>query len=157
MASQVDVAPFSGVSLSFCREVAATVSPHFGGWNSTGNRRGGPVQIDAASCAPMQHWLHERHDLTLAKLAGRRHAQYGLCVSISCVWRPCSGSTCVEKNTIDACDRASPHVLLARQQYRTLLAPCFVLIASYGRARRGMQVHEQYRRTSGATPSFGER
>jgi hypothetical protein len=79
----------------------------------------------------MQRWLHERHDLTLAKLAGRLHAQCGLCVSISCVWRLCSDSTCVEKNTIEACEQDAPHVLLARQQYRTQFTLCFILIATY--------------------------
>jgi transposase len=61
-----------------------------------------------------------------------------------------------KKKTVHATERDTPHVLLARQQYRTQLAPyqfrhlifvdesgCNIAMTRrYGRARRGMRVHD---------------
>ncbi|RYF74982.1 MAG: IS630 family transposase [Cytophagaceae bacterium] len=68
----------------------------------------------------------------------------------------CNGSICVEKKTVHATERDAPHVLLARQHYRTHLASyqyrCLIFVDEsgyniamtrrYGRARRGMRVHD---------------
>jgi len=68
------------------REIAAAALPHRA-LEADKKRAGRPVQIDAASCAPVRRWLQEQNDLTLAKVAGRLPAQGGLCGSTSCVWR----------------------------------------------------------------------
>jgi hypothetical protein len=68
----------------------------------------------------------------------------------------CNGSICVEKKTVHATERDAPHGLLSRKHYRTQLAPyqyrrlifvdesgCNIAMTRrYGRARRGMRVHD---------------
>ena len=85
-ASQADVAQFFGVSVSFVEKLLR-LHRRTGALEPDRRRAGRPAQVDAATCAQVQRWLEEQNDLTLAELAERLHAQCGLCVSISCVWR----------------------------------------------------------------------
>ena len=85
-ASQAEVAPFFGVSLSFIEKLLR-LHRRTGALEPDRKRAGRPAQIDAATCAQVQRWLQEQNDLTLAEVADRLQAQCGLCVSTSCVWR----------------------------------------------------------------------
>jgi transposase len=86
-------------------------------------RAGRPAQNDATTCAQAQRWLEEQNDLTLAEMAERLQAQYGLCVSVSSVWRLMQRLHMRRKKDT-SCQRAGhTAVLLARQRCRTRLLP----------------------------------
>jgi transposase len=85
-ASQATVAQFFGVSVSFVEKLLR-LHRRTGSLEPDRKRAGRPAQIDAATCAQVQRWLEEQNDLTLAEVAERLQAQYGLCVSVSCIWR----------------------------------------------------------------------
>jgi transposase len=85
-ASQAEVARLFGVSRSFVEKLLQ-LRRRTGALEPDRKRAGRPARIDATTCAQVQRWLQEQNDLTLAELADRLQAEYGLCVSVSCVWR----------------------------------------------------------------------
>ena len=85
-ASQAEVAQFFGVSVSFVEKLLR-LHRCTGVLEPDRKRAGRPGLLNAAACEQVQRWLAEQNDLTLAELAERLEAQYGLSVSISCVHR----------------------------------------------------------------------
>jgi transposase len=84
--SQAEIADVFGVSLAFVEKLLRQYR-ETGELEPVRHRAGRHPLLNAAACEQLHHWLDEQSDLTLAELADRLQTQFGLCVSLSGVWR----------------------------------------------------------------------
>jgi transposase len=121
--SQAEVTRFSGVSLASVEKLLR-LRRRSGALQPDPERADRPGLQDAAACELVQRWLARQNDLAPAELAKGLQTQCGLAVSNSWVHRLLQRLHMRRKKTVDAGERDTAAVLLARWQLRARLASC---------------------------------